>query len=211
MKRLIPNKYYNNWTVLREENSVGYNRYFMCECACGTIKKVRLGHLTSGKTTSCGCVRDLLASERATTHGMAGNKTYKSWQHMKERCLNKKCNDWVDYGGRGIAVCERWMKFENFLADMGEKQTPKHQIDRINNNGNYEPSNCKWSTATEQANNKRNNTLITANGVTRTLSQWSIRSGIKREVISYRILRLGWTPEKALSQKVLNKSTFSTR
>lgn len=105
-------------------------------------------------------------------HNM-NNITYQSWCLMKQRCLNKKAGAYKDYGGRGIKVCSRWLKFENFYADMGDRPSKKHSIDRIDNNGNYELKNCKWSTRKEQANNRRTNHLLTYKGKTQTIAQWA--------------------------------------
>ena len=129
-------------------------------CQCGGILVVSGVQVTSGHTKSCGCLQPEVTANRAT-HGHSrrrlhgyGTNTYKAWQHMKDRCLNSQNKDWKYYGGRGILICDRWMKFENFLADMGE--CPKGlTIERQNNDGNYEPGNCKWATRLEQGRNSR--------------------------------------------------------
>jgi hypothetical protein len=106
---------------------------------------------------------------------------------------------WADYGGRGISVCERWSEFDNFLADMGRRPSPEHTIDRKDNNGNYEPGNCQWATRLAQGGNKRNNVVLTANGYSFTLSQWSKITGIGITTISHRINH-GWDTKKALTE-----------
>ena len=140
---------FGRWTVL-EKKIKGRRTYFKCQCECGTIKTVEAGSLRSGGSQSCGC----LAKELKTKHGMSGNTTYNSWHHMLQRCNNKNNDSYKDYGGRGITVCRQWAKFESFFEDMGLKPA-NHSIDRIDNNGNYEPSNCKWSSHKEQRANTR--------------------------------------------------------
>lgn len=130
------------------------------DCECGKSKKVRNGDLQ--KIKSCGCYSISNLKKRTTTHGKA-NKTpeYRAWGNIKTRCLNENSDRYNDYGGRGIKICDRWKdSFENFLLDMGERPSASHSIERVKNDGNYEPSNCKWASKIEQANNKRNNKFV---------------------------------------------------
>lgn len=131
-------------------------------CSCGKDFMARPADIKSGNTKSCGCLkikvmRDIALKNR--THGETiNNKTtteYYCWQSLKDRCTNKNRTYWKHYGGRGITFCERWQKFESFIADMGRKPSPQHSLDRINVNGNYEPSNCRWATPSQQASNRR--------------------------------------------------------
>lgn len=130
---------------------------WLCACSCGESIIVSGHSLRSGTTTSCGCLAKELAAERFSTHNKSGTGTYQSWICMRNRCYYKKDISYKYYGERGITVCDRWLdSFENFYEDMGDRPDGK-SIDRINNEGNYEPTNCKWSTAKEQANNTRRN------------------------------------------------------
>ena len=125
-------------------------------------------------------------------HGMTKTSEYNAWSHMKARCFNPNIKNYSYYGARGITVCDRWLDFENFLADMKLKPTPKHSIDRIDNDGDYCPENCRWATRVEQENNKRNNHLITIDDVTLTIAQWTKEMGFSKSVIQDR-LKSGWS------------------
>lgn len=138
-------------------------------------------------------------------HGMSYTKFYYIWYRIKLRCFNKKDKRYNDYGGRGITVCERWLKFENFRDDMYESYKEHRlknnytSLDRINNNGSYKPNNCRWATRREQQNNTRQNHLITYKGQTLNLKQWADKLGINKNTLSKRINRSGWSIEKALN------------
>lgn len=154
---------------------------YVCECDCGKRSNVYVDSLLRGGTTSCGCVRNMQTTERSLKHGHSRHglqtKTYRAWQSMLRRCNNPNDRDYEAYGGRGITVCDRWQGkggFENFLADMGEKPRGR-TIERLNNNGDYSPDNCKWATSTEQNNNKRNNIMIWDGSQYVTMSQYATR------------------------------------
>lgn len=160
---------------------------FECECECKTIAAVHLGALRSGLSGSCGCLR----KEIVTTHGMSWekNKTpeYKTWLHMRARCRSGHRN----YGGRGIKVCRQWDEsFEVFLADMGPRP-PKTSIDRIDNNGNYEPGNCRWATMRQQLRNTRRNVWIWYKGHRVLLADASREAGFHHPTALSRKIR-GW-------------------
>lgn len=124
---------------------------------------------------------------------------YRIWDAMIQRCTNPKATHFQHYGGRGIVICERWRIFKNFYEDMGAKPDPKMEIDRIDNNRPYSPENCRWATRSEQMSNRRNNHLITHNGRTQTLTQWSKETGLRYNTIIRRI-ESGWTVEQALTR-----------
>jgi hypothetical protein len=121
---------------------------------------------------------------------------------MMTRCRNPKCSQFKNYGARGITVCERWREFINFYTDMGPKPTPSHSLDRIDPNGMYEPTNCRWATPTEQSENKRDTVRVAFDGETLTLCEWARRLGIKRSTLDYRLHVAGWSIEDALTTPV---------
>jgi len=203
---VIPGMQYGRLTVIREleryKSPSGHlERRVLCECDCGKELAVLLGSIRSGRTKSCGC----LANEHTATrnrqnsaHGMSQSPTFLVWHSMKQRCNNRNHEAYSRYGGRGIAVCKRWYSFQNFLNDMGERPSSEHSIDRINNDGNYKPDNCRWATRTQQGRNKHNNVMLTCDGETMCQSEWAERIGITPEALAARIKR-GWTVEDALS------------
>lgn len=145
---------FGRWTVVRPRLRRGPlgEVYWLCLCECGRKRYVKAASLQSGRSQSCGC----LHREVVATHGMTGTLTFKSWESVKQRCLNPNAPDYPRYGGRGIKVCMRWQNsFENFLADMGERPSRDHSLDRIDTDGDYDPSNCRWATRSEQQSNKR--------------------------------------------------------
>lgn len=131
---------------------------------------------------------------------------------MKTRCTNPKATKYADYGGRGIRVCDAWLtSFEAFLTDVGTRPSRQHSLDRIDNNGNYEPGNVRWSTVVRQNYNRRSNHLITHNGVTLTLTEWAQRLGITRSTLSARFNLRGWTIDKAMSSEIGDGSRLPPR
>jgi hypothetical protein len=176
--------------------------YVLCRCDCGTVKEVNCANLASGKTHSCGCLRPQLCALKVTTHGQSHLiPEYRIWAHMKGRCLNPNDRSFARYGGRGITVCERWLSFENFLADMGQRPSPEHSLERKENNDGYHPDNCIWATPLEQANNKRRSLFIEYGGERLTIAQWARRTGMGYACIISR-LRYGWPPERIFNTPI---------
>lgn len=204
MKRIeMVGKSFGRATVKEELPRNNNRREFLCACACGETFKALGENLRGGHTNSCGCYASQRASEARTVHGEhKGLKTTvetRIWNLMKQRCINPTNTRYADYGGRGITVCERWSVFVNFLADMGRRPTPKHSIERLNNDLGYAPGNCKWATKSEQCNNKRNNVVYTYDGKTLTLAQWAEETGLPYSCLQYRHQK-GWPAVKLLTK-----------
>jgi hypothetical protein len=164
------------WTVLSLAPKRGRHRYWLCRCACGTEREVLGASLSSGQSHSCGCLR----TERPRKHGLSSSREYKSWTQMKQRCLNPGCERFKNYGGRGIRVCERWLRdFQRFLKDMGPRP-PDHSLHRIENDGDYTPENCKWATRKEQDRHRRSNRYVEFRGERLVMADWANRLGMSR-------------------------------
>lgn len=176
---------------------------WLWRCDCGNEKVIAGTSVRSGLTTSCGCYSSEVVKRtdnKSSKHRMTSSLTYWSWTCMVARCTNPSAADFPRYGGRGIKVCEEWMSFQNFIADMGVRPVGK-TLDRIDNDGNYEKSNCKWSTLVEQQRNRRSVRLLEYRGQIKRLPEWSEIVGIKPRVIRER-LDAGWSTEMALSTPV---------
>lgn len=189
--------------------------YYRCLCDCGKETVVMSSDLRSGHTRSCGC----LQAERTSTanlkhgHSMGTGKnspTYRSWFAMKSRCTNPNNIGYEDYGGRGITVCDRWLEFVNFLEDMGEKPKGK-SLDRIDNDGNYEPGNCRWADNITQANNTRKNRYLTHNGRTQSLSEWARELGFHRETLRKRLAQMSVRESLTKPKRITNHTSRPDR
>lgn len=186
--------------VVRREGTKGKKATWLCLCDCGKEHIVLVSGLKNGHTQSCGCLKiESDAKGSRFKHGQSNSPEHTSWMRMNERCNNKNSKFYSSYGGRGITICDRWLVFENFLADMGQRPTSDHSIDRIDNNGNYEPTNCRWANPREQANNTSKNVRIAINGKTMNMSEWCRETGIDPDLASQRILRDGWSPSDAVT------------
>jgi hypothetical protein len=190
------------WIVLGDGVPRKGPKRWLCRCDCGGEGEVLAFTLRGGKSLRCrGCV--WRASRVDPDHANSGNSPeYRTWTGMRRRCNNPCSTKYRDYGGRGITVCERWNGrdgYTNFLADVGRKPSPKHSLDRIDVNGNYEPSNCRWATQLEQLRNRRNTVFITWRGRTQSINAWAEETGIRDRVIRGR-LGSGWDVERLLSE-----------
>lgn len=207
LKKDLTGQRFGRLLVIKRAESMSTGIVFWeCLCDCGHTSIVRSQMLLRGSTVSCGCFRrERAGANPKITHGKTKTKEYTVWANMKGRCYNEKDAAYYNYGGRGITICERWLNsFENFLKDMGECPDGM-SIDRINNDGNYEPSNCKWVTIFEQNANRRGNIQITIEGETKTLMQWSRKRGLKYGTVHDRYID-GFCVDDILSNKDFRKT-----
>lgn len=187
----------------RGDNSSNGHVRWLCACDCGGTTLAASYNLKKGHTQSCGCFNRqqsaAAASERHRTHGKTRTPEHRAWSAMFSRCYNPKARGFEYWGGRGIKVCRRWHHFETFLADMGQRPTSAHSLDRIDKNGDYSPGNCRWATPLEQANNRRDNEMVLIDGTEMTLRTALRRAG---SVISIdqakRRIRNGWSHKAAV-------------
>ena len=191
---------YTRLTVISFSHRDGKHYYWNCSCECGQTRVVELSRLTSGDTKSCGCYKLERFIKSNTTHGKSKTREYSIWEGIQNRCGDNSNEYNKLYFGRGIRVCDRWSKFENFFADMGPAPSKKYSLDRINNDGNYEPGNCRWATPIEQANNRRDNRLETIDGVTKTVADWIRHFNANDYLVRGRLRHKNWTLLRALTQ-----------
>jgi hypothetical protein len=185
--------------VLAFAGRKGESLLWKCVCDCGNMRIVRGADLRIGKYKSCGC--DGSVRKRSDKEKSA---EYNAWANMRRRCGDPSNKDYHLYGGKGITVCERWVDFSNFLEDMGKKPSRSHSIDRIDSNGNYDPENCRWATAKQQARNISTNVMLDHNGETRCLSEWAEIKGILAPTLRARI-NSGWSIYDAIETPVGQK------
>ena len=173
----LTGKKFGKLEVIGVHDTGSRKTYYVCQCDCGNIKVVRADALISGATKSCGCIKKEQDKANLTanhSHKMSGTRIYETWQDMKRRCYNKQNARYDRYGGRGITICEEWLNnFQSFYDwAINNGYSDDLTIDRIDNDGNYEPSNCRWSTAKEQCNNRGSNINITIGNATKSLMCW---------------------------------------
>ena len=202
-KTMHPGDVFGRLTVLALGKPPNTYRYTaVCQCDCGSAPvAIRVDSLTKGVTVSCGCYH----REAIRSHGLSKHPLYQVWRHMMERCTNPADGAFANYGGRGIRVCKRWHKVDNFVADMEAEHRPGLEIDRIDNDGDYTPKNCRWSTPSENCDNRRSGRRITFNGKTLSLRQWSRETGLSYGTLWERISIWGWGAERALTTPPLTE------
>jgi len=194
---------FNRLTAVRfiEKRERG-RQYWLFRCKCGKDKVIMADYVKNGRSKSCGCLQKEWAKingKNKKTHGMSGSKTYFAWRNMLNRCFNKKIPKYKNYGKRGIRVCDRWLKFENFYEDIGNI-TAEKTLDRIDVNKNYCKENCRLVSMKIQQNNRSNNHLLTYRGRTQTIAQWANKKRINYHTLLWR-LKSGWSISKALNFK----------
>lgn len=174
-----------------------------CLCDCGEEKAIRRDHVVSGRVVSCGCYGKTLGAKRNRTHGLTGTRLYRIWKDMRNRCRNKNVPGYPSWGGRGIRVCEEWGSFEPFFEwSVKHGYEESLTLDRLDNNGDYTPENCRWVTMKEQSLNRRSNVYLTYDGVTKHLSEWDTDIGAARPGRVRARLNAGWTVEQAVTTPV---------
>lgn len=197
----ITSQKFGRLTVLYENGRRGKNIIWRCKCECGKEIDAIAYNLKNGHTKSCGCLANEVKSIVHSLHGGSKTPLFRTWQHMISRCRNSNVAGYKNYGGRGITVCKEWEDsfeaFRHWSLQNGYRENLS--IDRIDVNGNYEPSNCRWANAKTQANNKRNNHVIEYNGVTKTISEWADELGLKPSTIKARLDVCHWRIERALT------------
>lgn len=193
---LMIGKTFGRLTVLSRFKGKHGHYYLSCKCQCGKQSSPAAQSVSQGKTTSCGCLGRERRTKANTIHGGAKKRQnraeYTVWQAMRRRCSSPTCPEYRLYGARGIRVCDRWQtSFAAFMEDMGPRPAGRFTLDRIDNNGNYEPGNVRWASYPEQARNKRTNIMVTIGGKTMCLKDWSEESGIHYCTLKLRV-RNGW-------------------
>lgn len=206
-RRIILGQKFGRLTVLSLSHKKGYTRYFLCQCDCGKQTVVEKSALTTGKQISCGCARnERIRNLKRLPDGYS--RLHKIFHKMKARCYNPRSNRYSRYGARGIKICDEWLSdVDNFCRWAIENGYADNlSIDRIDNDGDYCPENCRWATNIEQSNNTSCNIFVTFNGKTQTLAQWSRELNIPTSTLHNRIRVNGWSVERALTTPSRSRS-----
>lgn len=202
-KIVLPGQRYGRLTVV----AVGqikdtYRYYAVCWCDCNSgLKRIRSEGLKSGAVVSCGCYQ----KEISTTHGLHSNMHYSRHRLMMDRCYNDECTSYPNYGGRGISVCPEWHDLATYISQLPDGYFDGAHLDRIDNDGNYEPRNVRWVTPKQNYNNRRSGRMLTLHGATMSATDWSVVTGFPSSVITSRIDNDGWTVERALTTPLMTK------
>lgn len=198
---------YGRLTVLQRDGHIHGKTAWICRCDCGKIVRKDANAMRQGYSLSCGCMRRELAAIRHTTHDHCGTRLYNIYHDMKARCYRKTCPKYSTYGARGIKICDEWLNdfttFYDWAIANGYKENLT--IDRIDNNGNYEPGNCRWVTNKVQSLNRRSNHILECQGQKKTISEWCEITGLSYSTISARVGKLQWSAEKALTTPLLRR------
>jgi hypothetical protein len=203
MFRDLTGRRFGRLTVEKIDDGEARPHKWKCRCDCGQTKVVRGASLVSGNTKSCGCLSREVTSARRRGHGHTGNNrslTYGCWQGMHNRCRKENPPPSANGGGQGLTVCDRWQTFELFLADMGERPSPSHALERVESDVGYQPDNVIWVTGDVQRTNQRKNVHLMLHGVTFHVSEWARQTGLEPDTIRTRLNR-GWSVERALTEK----------
>lgn len=200
--KLSPGSRFGLLTVLHKDSSD--KRKHLCKCDCGTVKSIHDSNLHAGRSRSCGCKQGGCPG----THNMSKTPAYRRWADLRNRCNNVNNHAYGDYGGRGIKVCKRWDRFENFLEDMGPPPFHRAHIDRISNDNGYSPDNCRWVSAEVNCNNRRNTTMAKIDGVSMGLMQACKLRGVHYRAVRSR-MRRGISAEEAIRRIVEKRSLLA--
>ena len=206
MKQLnLTGKRFGKLVVIKTAGKTKNGAYlWQCKCDCGNEIIANVGNLKNGHTKSCGCLRVNRCKTNFTKHGLEHTRLYGIWSDMRLRCYDEKNIAYHRYGGRGITICDEWKNDVKAFYDWATANGYKDSltIDRIDNDGNYCPENCRWATVKEQASNRRSNILVTHNGKTQTMKKWANEVGTPYKVVWARMQKLGWSAERALTEPV---------
>lgn len=209
----ITGQKFGRWTVIEYAGKSKYGAYmWKCQCECGTVRNVVGGTLRMGISKSCGCINKEIPHDHYKTHGGKNDRLYGVWRGIKTRCYNSNDKAYKWYGGRGIKMCDEWknnyQSFKDWAIETGYNPDAKKYectIDRIDDDGDYSPDNCRWVNQIVQSNNRLSNHTIEYNGEVHTITQWSKITGIRKDTLRRRIVVYGWSIERALTEPVHHK------